>query len=105
VVVEDDFHGFLEVGSAAHDPVAAAAPERIRERFLGVIHEGELASFASRRLYRFGGGERADLDSTPVEDRDDAAVQPRIELELDAVAPNGDRSRREREEDGPEQSG
>ena len=74
-------------------------------RLLGVLGKGEVEALAAGRENRLGGGERADLDPAPVPQRRDAAVQPRVELDLDAPAAHGHRALGRGEEGGGEQRG
>ncbi len=80
-------------------------PMESEKGFLGVIHEGEIPALSGSCPHRLGSGERADLDATSLEDCDHAAVQPGIELDLDAFALESDRSRRGRQDQGSEQGG
>src|SRR5262249_18697124 len=90
LVIEDDLHGLFELGTATDDPMSLSAPERIGGALLALGDEGEIAALPSGDSHRLRRGKRTDLDSTSIDGRDDAAVQPGIELELDALALDGD---------------
>jgi len=74
------------------------------------MDEVKIAALSRGGLHCLRSGKWPELDAIPIEDRDDPAVHPAVELELDPLALDGDRSgcarrRRRQRKDGEQDGG
>jgi hypothetical protein len=92
LVVQDDLDGFLDARGTAGKPVRVSLADRVGDGFLGSgTDDRKVGVLDAAGLQRLRCGEGTELRAFPIQDRDDAGVHARVELELDALARDGER--------------